>query len=195
MIPRMSAATTPTTAPDNGSTLKGTLVIALIAVLFWQGLPWLNSRIPDAATVPGGTRISLGRGVSYATAAGWAEELSKTKPNETSSLVRETAVFTITTLDWQANERELVDRAKQLFEGAGQFHVYGPEVPFQTADGQRGVHFAIHGGHTEGRVWLVLLKGRKHAIAARLRGAPGYLQTALPDAQAMLGSIRVEAAP
>jgi hypothetical protein len=191
----MAAPTTPTTAPANRSTLQGTLVIALIALLFWQGLPWLNSRIPDAATIPGGTRIPLGRGVSYATAAGWAEELSKAKPNETSSLVRETAVFTITTLDWQSNERDLVDRAKQLFEGAGQFHVYGPEVPFKTDGGYRGVHFAIHGGHTEGRVWLVLLKDHKHAIAARLRGAPGYLQTALRDAEAMLDSIRVEATP
>lgn len=189
----MSAPTT--LAPAPRSTVPGTLGIALVALFFWQGLPWINSRIPDIATVPAGTRISVGHGVSYVTAAGWAEEMSKTKPNETSSLVRETAVFTITTLDWQTNERELVERAKQLFEGAGQFHVYGPEVPFSTESGFRGVYFAIHSGHIEGQVWLILLKDRKHAIAARLRGAPGYLQTALHDAQAMLGSLRVEAAP
>jgi hypothetical protein len=177
------------------STLAGSAVILLIALFFGYGLPFISARIPGVETVAADTRIKLGRGVSYATTAGWSLDLVRTKPDDTSVLVRDASSFAITTFDWTGTEAELLTRGRTLFEGMARLHVYGDETPFRTANGQLGVTFTFDGDNVTGRVWVILLNGRNHAIAARVRGVPGHLDAAHRDAQLMVDGLQVEASP
>jgi hypothetical protein len=177
------------------STLLGSLIIAAIALFYSHGLPFIADRIPGTSGIAAGTRIDLGRGVSYATAAGWSVDLAKTKPKDTSALVHHASSFAITSAEWTASQSELIERVKKLFEGMQHLHVYGAETPFRTPSGLDGTTFNIQGENLEGRVWVIVLPDGKRAIAARLRGQPGHLNDDLRAAQAMVDSLKVEAAP
>lgn len=177
-------------------TLGGSIVILLVALFFHTGLPFINSRVPGTATIAADTRIPIGRGVSYTTSAGWSADLAKTKPNDTSALSRDDgSSFVLTTFDWTASQDELVLRTRSLFEGLSRLHLYSDQAPFRTANGLAGITYTIHGANLEGRVWVILLPGTQHAIAARVRGLPGHFDTALRDATTMVNRLSVEAKP
>jgi hypothetical protein len=176
-------------------TLAGSAIILLVALFFAYGLKFINSRIPGVETVIAGTRIKIGRGVSYTTVRGWSLELARTKPDDTSALLRDASSFAITTFDWTGTEAELVTRAKTLFEGMTRLRVYGVRTSFRTAAGLTGQTFSIEGDKVTGRVWLFFRPDRHFAIAARLRGAPGQTDETLREARAMIDSLQLEGAP
>jgi hypothetical protein len=193
--PVSSAGITVAPHGQTHGTLLGSALILLVALFYAAGLPWINQRIPGRANVPAGVAIPLGHGASYTPTAGWCAELAKTKPGETSALLRDASSFVITTFDWQASPADLVLKSKNLFEGLSRLRVDGEAIPFHIASGLDGLTYRIDGENLEGRVWLIVLPGGKHALAARLRGMPGHLDEALRDARTMIDSIRVEAAP
>lgn len=176
-------------------TLPGALLAVVVALFFSHGLPFIANRIPGTPGIAAGTRIDLGQGVSYTTAAGWSVDLAKTKPKDTSVLLHHASSFAITAIEWTASPAELVARAKKLFEGMQHLHVYGGETPFRTPGGLTGTTFNLQGENLEGRVWVIVLPDHKRAIAARLRGQPGHLNDDLHAVQAMIDTLKVEAAP
>lgn len=168
------------------------LAVLAVALFYSHGLGFLSSRLPSVATLAEGTTVDLGRGATARISGGWSLDVTATKPQDTTTVVRDGSSFVLTSFPWRASEADLLARAHRMFEVISHLQLTDEAVPFRTATGLTGRTLGLIGPQIDGRLWIIVIPERELAIAARLRGPAGHGADELRDARAILDTLEVK---
>ena len=176
-------------------TWPASLAILGAVCLYLGVLMGWDERAPPGEPVVPGQAITVGRGVSYVPATGWVVDAPQVTPGKSHGVRLDTMSWMVTASEWTGSAREPVDRAKRVaLLGKAPMH-FGDESAFATPGGLTGTTMDLFGQSTHGRYWVVVDAARKLALVVHAQGTPDQFHRHEAALQAMLDSLRLEAAP
>lgn len=176
-------------------TWPASLAIFGAVCLYLGVLMGWNERAPKGEVVIPYQVITVGHGVSYVPATGWAVDAPRVTPGSAHGVRHDTMSWLVTASPWNGSAREPVDRAKRIaLMGKEPMH-FGEESPFSTPGGLAGTTVDLFGQSMHGRYWMVVDSTRELSLVVQAQGTPDQFHRHEATLQAMLESIRLEDAP
>ena len=177
------------------ATWPGSLALLAAIVLYLGVLMGWNDATPSGPPLPAGERVTVGRGVSYLPAAGWALDAPQVTPGNAHGVRNDAATFSINASEWTGSPRGPLERNLRIALIAKEPRHLGPEVAFTSPGGLSGIAVDVFGQSTHGRLWVVVDAARSQSVVMRGEGTPDQFHRFEPAMQAMVDSVVAGDAP
>ncbi|MES2184862.1 MAG: hypothetical protein V4505_09975 [Pseudomonadota bacterium] len=175
-------------------TWPGALAVLLAMAAYGGGLALWDRHTPGNRPLAAGQTVAVGH-VRFVPADAWQMDVSRSKAGQSLVLFKGSHKFLVTTAAWAGGPQGPVARQRRLMERGQGLRIDGDPSGFLNPWGLQGKTFAYYGATLAGRFWQVVDVQRRLLVQIDCYGPNEGLDDALAEAQDMLDSMDLEAAP
>ncbi|MBB2940691.1 hypothetical protein FB565_000395 [Actinoplanes lutulentus] len=178
-------------------TWPGALAVLAVILVYLGIVIVIDDHTPtDLEPVAAGKPLAVGAVLTVVPEDGYALDVSDSSPDPdkpSTQLVGPTGNFLISVNSWNGTLAQLVEREKDEFTAYADARPLGDDATF-TAPGLSGTSFSLLlDNGKQARAWISVDETAKRSIVISAASPSEVFRQALPHAQAMVDSVRVEA--